>query len=345
MQAGLPFDRWMRGAFLDATTALEFDAPAGDLRAQHLQKLLDGAARLPALPPPETPEDEYLRAHLHVGMLLAACTRHGVPGHDTRLTPVVDWLLEAHRRWGVAPRMLAAPYLYLNTADDGWPQTFLRSEDERCFVNANTEGLAVYEQAWTLVKRMRALGLTHPATPALLDALARTLDRLVGIHTGLGERLDHDAYFQHIRHYYEGVWVGDRHWSGVNAGDQGWSMALDLALGLAQPHPPYLAYLRDRLPYLPPSHRHLVHVELQGKGWLPALVDLAAADAAGQRLAAAALGVYDTLVRATWAHMDLAVAFIDTGPGTSGTEMRFLEETVRMRRDHPLLARLRALAA
>ena len=102
--------------------------------------------------------------------------------------------------------------------------------------------------------------------------------------------------------------------------------------------------MSSRLPYLPPSHRDLVRQELAESGWLDGMAFAASRMPWGPTLAAAAVAVYDALVRATWAHMDLAVAFIDRGRGTSGTESRFLEETVRMRRAHPALARLRALA-
>ncbi|MBA2354975.1 MAG: DUF1864 family protein [Acidobacteria bacterium] len=342
-----PLVRWLRREFTAINSALEA-APVADPdlaeRRALIDRLLAGASQLPPLPDRDVAEDDVLRVHLGVALLHAACARHGVAPDDPRQRPVVSWLLEAQRRWQVAPRLIAAPYLVLNDAEDGWPLTFLGSEDERRFIDANTAGLVVYEQAWTLVQRMRALSLTHPATSGMIEELARVLARLCGIHGRLQASLDHDAYYLHLRHYYEGVIVNGRAWSGVNAGDQGWSMALDLALGLAQGHPGYLAYLHGRLPYLPPSHRVLVERELHGRGWMPALERAVAAVPWGRTLARAAVGAFDAHVAATWAHLDLAVSFVDTGLGTSGTELRFLEETVRMRRDHPAIARLRLVA-
>lgn len=338
----MPFSAWLRERFVTINTALEFDQLSEDRRRSLLQDLTAGATLLPPLPKADAAENDVLVEHLRVGMLQAACARHGVGADDPRLAPCHHWMLQAQERWRLAPRFLAAPYLYLNAAQNGWPQTFLRSADERRFIEDNAAGLAVYERGWTIVARIRALGLTHGTVPALLADLAETLDRLVPLHAHLQENLDHDAYFHHVRHYYKAVTVAGVEWTGVNAGDQGWSMALDLALGLAQGREHYLGYVRSRLPYLPPSHRTLVEHELHGAGWLEPLVAGVSASAEAAAVGRAALEVYDALVRATWAHLDLAVAFIDKGPGTSGTEMRFLEETVRMRRDHPLLARLRA---
>jgi hypothetical protein len=336
---------WLRTEFRRINTALEFEAPAGESRHALMSALLDGVALLPRAPSDPCTEDDALACHLQAGMLHAACMRHGVAPDDARLRPCVEWLLEVERRWSLAPRFLALPYLLLNSAEDDWPITFLASDAERQFIAANADGVAVYETAWTLVSRIRVLGLTHPAAPSILSELARIVGRLVPVHRDLQAALDHDAYFQHVRYYYEAVTVDGRVLAGVNAGDQAWSMALDLALGLAQPHAEYQAYMRSRLPYLPPSHRELVRQEIAESGWLDEMVRAASSVPWGQALATSAVGVYDALVRATWAHMDLAVAFIDRGLGTSGTEMRFLEETVRMRRDHPALARLRDLAA
>ena len=336
---------WLRSDFRRINTALEFDVLSDDARRELLSALLDGVTLLSRVPSEPATEDDVLALHLRAGMLHAACTRHGVAPDDVRLRPCVDWLLEAERRWSLAPRFLALPYLFLNSAEDGWPITFLRSEAERQFIAANADGVAVYEMAWTLTSRIRELGLTNPAVPSMLTELGRVLERLLHVHRGLQAVLDHDAYFQHVRHYYEAVTVDGRVLAGVNAGDQAWSMALDLALGLAQPHAEYKAYVRSRLPYMPPSHRDLVRQELAQSGWLDEMYRAASTVPWGHALAAAAVAVYDALVRATWAHVDLAVAFVDRGRGTSGTEMRFLEETVRMRRDHPGITRLRALTA
>jgi hypothetical protein len=335
---------WLRTEFRRINTVLEFEAPAGESRDALLGALLDGVALLPRVPSDPATEDDVLVLHMRAGMLHAACMRHGIAADEIRLRPCVDWLLEVERRWALAPRYLALPYLLLNRAEEGWPITFVESDAERQFIAGNADGVAIYEIAWALTSRIRELGLTSVAAPAMLAELARILDRLVHVHRDLQSVLDHDAYFQHVRHYYEAVTVDGRVLTGVNAGDQGWSMAIDLALGLAQPHTEYQAYLHSRLPYLPPSHRDLVQRELAQRGWLGEMVHAASTVAWGGRLAAAGVAVYDALVRATWAHMDLAVAFIDRGPGTSGTEWRFLEETVRMRRDHPDVARLRALA-
>lgn len=334
---------WLRSEFRRINTALEFDPLTAEARAALVDHLLNGPPELPRAPRADTTEDDALVQHLQVGMWHAACARHGA-ADEPRLRRGVDWLLAAERIWRFAPRFLAFPYLALNGAAGGWPLTFLEHEAERHFIVGNADGVVVYEQAWTLVQRMRALGVTHPSMPSLLRELARVLDRLAAVHAALQAVLDHDAYFHHIRHYYEAVTLDGRTFAGVNAGDQGWSMALDLALGVAQPHREYKAYLRSRLAYLPPSHRGLVEAELADDGWLTALTDAASAMPWGAELARSAVGVYDALVRATWAHMDLAVTFIDRGPGTSGTEMRFLEETIRMRRDHPGIARLRTLA-
>lgn len=334
---------WLRTEFRRINTALEFHAPAGESRDALISALLAGVAWLPRVPSEPSSEDDALGFHLQVSMLHAACVRHGVASDDARLRPCVEWLLEVERCWSLAPRFLALPYLMLNSAEEGWPITFLQSEAERQFVAANADGVAVYETAWALTSRIRVLGLTHPAAPSMLSELARIVDRLVPVHRELQAVLDHDAYLQHVRHYYEAVWIGERVLAGVNAGDQAWSMALDLALGLAQPHAEYKAYVRSRLPYLPPSHRDLVRQELAESGWLDEMCRAASTTPWGATLATSAVAVYDALVRATWAHMDLAVAFIDRGLGTSGTEIRFLEETVRMRRDHPSIAELRRL--
>jgi hypothetical protein len=335
---------WLRTEFRAVNTALEFAGATGVARDGLHRRLLAGASRLPPLPPTLSAEDDVLRVHLRVGMFHGACSRHGL-AERPQLRACVAWLLEAERRWGLAPRFLALPYLAMNAAEHGWPLTFLESEDERQFVARNADGVATYEIAWALTARIRALGMSHPAAPAMLDELARVCSRLAGVHGALQAVLDHDAYYHHVRHYYEPVTVNGRALSGVNAGDQGWSMALDLALGLAQAHPEYLAYVRSRLPYLPHSHRVLVERELAQAGWLDALLKEVPLVPWGATLARSAVSVYDALVRATWAHVDLAVAFIDTGAGTSGTDLRFLEATVKMRRDHPGIAKLRALAS
>jgi hypothetical protein len=335
---------WLRSEFRRINTALEFEAPSSQVQAGLIERLLDGPAELPLRPQPQASEDDALVQHLQVGMWHAACARHGV-ADDPRLRRAVDWLLEAEQVWQLAPRFLAFPYLALNGAEHGWPLTFLESDAERHFIAGNAEGLAIYELAWTLASRIRSLGLTHPAAPSMLEEVARVCDRLVPVHGALQRVLDHDAYYHHVRHYYEGVHVDGCALSGVNAGDQGWSMALDLILGLAQPHLAYKAYMRDRLPYLPPSHREFVKQALVEAGWVDDMIRAASTVAWGPALARSAVAVYDALVRATWAHLDLAVTFIDTGRGTSGTEMHFLEDTVRMRRDHPGIAQLRALAS
>jgi hypothetical protein len=332
---------WLRTEFRAVNTALEFSGASGGARDGLTRRLLAGASHLPPLPPLQSAEDDILRVHLRVGMLHAACCRHGL-GERPQLRACIAWLLEAERRWGLAPRFLALPYLAMNAAEHGWPLTFLESEDERQFMSRNADGVAIYETAWVLTARIRAMGVSHPAVPAMLDELARVCSRLVAVHGTLQAVLDHDGYFHHVRPYSEGVTVDGRALSGVNAGDQGWSMALDLALGLAQAHPEYLAYMRSRLPYLPHSHRVLVERELALGGWLEALWREIPLVPWGAALARSAVAVYDALVRATWAHMDLAVAFIDSGAGTSGTDLRFLEATVKMRRDHPIVAKLRA---
>jgi hypothetical protein len=175
--------------------------------------------------------------------------------------------------------------------------------------------------------------------PRLLGQATTTLAALRDVHRDLGERLTRDVYVRHIRHYYAGAPVGGIEWQGVNAGDQAWSMALDLALGIAQTSARYLDYMRSRLPYLVPSHRELVLRELSGPGWLEEARHVVRADHTPSfRTALRAL--YDALVDVTWAHHDLAVQFVDDAVGTSGVEVRFLEETIRMRRDVPLLREL-----
>ncbi|MCU0754040.1 MAG: DUF1864 family protein [Xanthomonadales bacterium] len=212
-----------------------------------------------------------------VGQYMAACRRHGLTDPDQEAeSPLVEASTLALRlslSLGVSPRLTTAHMQFSNLATAGAPKRFTALPDEALFSDLNTQAQLAYMSAADQIRRIEALGLSHPASLQLLASAEAALLTVAEINQKLASELNVERFYFCVRPYFMTYRVGAISYRGANAGDFASVNELDLRLGLCgRDDLHYLNTIAEKMPYLLPEDRRLLERAIKGNSLLDELL-------------------------------------------------------------------------
>ena len=213
-----------------------------------------------------------------VGHYMAACRRHGLTDPDQEAeSPLVEASTLAIRlslSLGVSPRLTTAHMQFSNLATAGAPKRFTTLPDEALFSDLNTQAQLSYMSAADQIRRIEALGLSHPASLQLLASAEAALLAVAEVNQKLGSELNVERFYFCVRPYFMTYRVGPVSYRGANAGDFASVNELDLRLGVCRRDDlHYLNTIAEKMPYLLPEDRRLLERAIRRKSLLDELLE------------------------------------------------------------------------
>lgn len=282
-------DHWIRHRFRELNTHLEelyfTQMDRQDVRgvgADERNSLLIEGKELVAnvLSEDALPEDFLDGMDLlgSVGHYMAACRRHGLTDPEQEAeSPLVEASTLALRLGlglGVSPRLTTAHMQFANLAVSGTPKRFTNLPDEALFSDLNTQAQLSYMSAADQIRRIEALGLSHPASLGLLASAESALLDVAEINQKLASELNVERFYFCVRPYFMTYRVGSISYRGANAGDFASVNELDLRLGICKRDDiHYLKVIAEKLPYLLPEDRRLLERAIKGNSLLDELLE------------------------------------------------------------------------
>jgi hypothetical protein len=216
----------------------------------------------------------------NVGMYLAALRRHELtnPAREERspFPEASSLALHVGASLGMAPRFSTGHLTTRNKAQAGVRKSFTSLRDEFLFIDENTRGILLLQQAADALTSIVHLGVSSPAADVMWDAAKSALRGVVEHNTRLFQRLDIDRFFYCVRPYYKPYRVGRQEYRGANAGDFSGINELDLLLGLCRASDPYYAQLLvDKFLFMLPSDQKRLKECMTYRSLLDELLELA----------------------------------------------------------------------
>jgi hypothetical protein len=326
------FDRWIRGPFRDLNHELEElrraaragGAPGSDAEREGLRTALrqQGRDHVRAVME-ESPLIAGFAARLellgNVGMLISACTRHGLNEPKEGRSPLREesmLALQLGASLGVAPRLILAPYATHNRSRDGDYKSFTRYPTEKVFIQYNTQAIFEYDKVARALECICDLGISSPISLEFFQESELALRAVCELSGKLLREIEVDTFFFAIRPYYKTAWVGHHAYRGLNAGDFSGINQIDLLLGLCTTQDPfYLNLLIEKMDYVLPHEQDVLRRCMVKTPILDAFLE-AAANSSHQRWfqagARAFLRLCESYARAANAHQDeLVRRFVD----------------------------------
>jgi hypothetical protein len=220
----------------------------------------------------------------NVGMYLAALRRHELsnPAREERspFAEASSLALHVGASLGMAPRFSTAHLTTWNRAEAGVRKSFTSLPDEFLFIDENTRGILLLQQAADALTHIVHLGVSSPAADVMWASAATALRSVLQHNQLLFERLDVDRFFYCVRPYYKPYRVGRQEYRGANAGDFSGINELDLLLGLCRASDPYYAQLLvDKFLFMLPSDQERLKACMSQRSLLDELLELADAHA------------------------------------------------------------------
>jgi hypothetical protein len=216
-------------------------------------------------------------------MYLAALRRHELsnPAREERspFAEASSLALHVGASLGMAPRFSTGHLTTWNKAEAGVRKSFTSLPDEFLFIDENTRGILLLQQAADALTHIVHLGVSSPAADVMWESAAASLRSVIRHNQILFERLDVDRFFYCVRPYYKPYRVGRQEYRGANAGDFSGINQLDLLLGLCRASDPYYAQLLvDKFLFMLPSDQERLKACMSQRSLLDELLELAAAN-------------------------------------------------------------------
>jgi hypothetical protein len=325
------FEQWIRTSFVQMNTDLEnlYFAQAdrarvlgcGDAIKAELRD--EGRVHVAALLAEGNTGDGFESAFDvlgNVGLYLGALRRHELtnPAREERSPfPEASALaLQVGAAIGMAPRFATAHLATHNTARAGVRKSFTSLSDEFLFIDENTRGILLLQQAAAALTSIVHIGVSNPAADAMFAAAAGALRGVKETNARLFDGLDVERFFYSVRPYYKPYRVGRQEFRGANAGDFSGINEIDLILGVCRANDPYYAQLlADKMLFMLPTDQArlrecMTHVSLLDE--LLGLLETDSRTAWFQQAARAFLEVCDLFGEiAAQHHDDLVKRFIE----------------------------------
>jgi hypothetical protein len=325
------FEQWIRTSFVQMNTELEnlYFAQAdrtrvvgcGDTVKAELRD--EGRVHVAALLAEGNTGDGFESAFDvlgNVGLYLGALRRHELtnPAREERSPfPEASALaLQVGAAIGMAPRFATAHLATHNSARAGVRKSFTSLPDEFLFIDENTRGILLLQQAAAALTSIVHLGVSNPAADTMFAAAAGSLRAVMQNNARLFDALDVDRFFYSVRPYYKPYRVGRQEFRGANAGDFSGINEIDLILGVCRANDPYYAQLlADKMLFMLPADQArlrecMTHVSLLDE--LLGLLDIYGRTAWFQQTARAFLELCDLFGQIAAQHHDgLVKRFIE----------------------------------
>jgi Domain of unknown function (DUF1864) len=325
------FEQWIRTSFVQMNTELEnlYFAQAdrtrvvgcGDKVKAELRD--EGRVHVAALLAEGNTGDGFESAFDvlgNVGLYLGALRRHELtnPAREERSPfPEASALaLQVGAAIGMAPRFATAHLATHNSARAGVRKSFTSLPDEFLFIDENTRGILLLQQAAAALTSIVHLGVSNPAADTMFAAAAGSLRAVMQNNARLFDALDVDRFFYSVRPYYKPYRVGRQEFRGANAGDFSGINEIDLILGVCRANDPYYAQLlADKMLFMLPADQArlrecMTHVSLLDE--LLGLLDIYGRTAWFQQTARAFLELCDLFGQIAAQHHDgLVKRFIE----------------------------------
>jgi hypothetical protein len=285
------FDRWIRGPFVAMNTELEELYFARENRADVMGvgdaikgRLHDeGLVHVKALLAEGNTGDGFESGFGvlgNVGMYLAALRRHELtnPAREERspFAEASSLALHVGASLGMAPRFSTGHLTTWNKAEAGVRKSFTSLRDEFLFIDENTRGILLLQQAADALSSIVHLGVSSPAADVMWDSAKAALRSVIHHNKRLFEQLDVARFFYCVRPYYKPYRVGRQEYRGANAGDFSGINELDLLLGLCRASDPYYAQLLvDKFLFMLPSDQKRLKECMSRRSLLDELLELA----------------------------------------------------------------------
>jgi hypothetical protein len=285
------FDRWIRTAFVAMNTELEELYFAREDRADVIgvgdaikaQLRDEGLVHVKALLAEGNTGDGFESGFGvlgDVGMYLASLRRHELtnPAREERspFPEASSLALHVGASLGMAPRFSTGHLTTWNKAQAGVRKSFTSLPDEYLFIDENTRGILLLQQAADALTSIVHLGVSSPAADVMWEAAKHALRGVLLHNARLFERLDVARFFYCVRPYYKPYRVGRQEYRGANAGDFSGINELDLLLGLCRASDPYYAQLLvDKFLFMLPSDQKRLKECMTHRSLLDELLELA----------------------------------------------------------------------
>jgi hypothetical protein len=285
------FDRWIRTAFVSMNTELEelyfarvnrLDvAGVGDAVKTRLHD--EGLVHVRALLAEGNTGDGFESGFGvlgNVGMYLAALRRHELtnPAREDRspFAEASSLALHVGASLGMAPRFSTGHLTTWNKAEAGVRKSFTSLPDEFLFIDENTRGILMLQQAADALTHIVHLGVSSPAADVMWESAAAALRSVIRRNQILFDKLDVERFFHCVRPYYKPYRVGRQEYRGANAGDFSGINELDLLLGVCRASDPYYAQLLvDKFLFMLPSDQERLKSCMSQRSLLDELLELA----------------------------------------------------------------------
>ncbi len=285
------FDRWIRGPFVEMNTGLEELYFARENRADvsgvgdPIKTRLhdEGLVHVKALLAEGNTGDGFESGFGvlgNVGMYLAALRRHELtnPAREERspFAEASSLALHVGASLGMAPRFSTGHLTTWNKARAGVRKSFTSLRDEFLFIDENTRGILLLQQAADALTSIVHLGVSSPAADVMWQSAKAALRGVIHHNKRLFETLDVDRFFYCVRPYYKPYRVGRQEYRGANAGDFSGINELDLLLGLCRASDPYYAQLLvDKFLFMLPADQKRLKECMSQRSLLDELLELA----------------------------------------------------------------------
>ena len=291
MSHAAEFDRWIRGPFVAMNTELEELYFARENRADvegvgdAIKARLhdEGLVHVKALLAEGNTGDGFESGFGvlgNVGMYLAALRRHELtnPAREERspFAEASSLALHVGASLGMAPRFSTGHLTTWNKSQAGVRKSFTSLRDEFLFIDENTRGILLLQQAADALTSIVHLGVSSPAADVMWDSAKTALRSVIHHNKRLFEQLDVARFFYCVRPYYKPYRVGRQEYRGANAGDFSGINELDLLLGLCRASDPYYAQLLvDKFLFMLPSDQKRLKECMSQRSLLDELLELA----------------------------------------------------------------------
>ncbi len=263
------FDQWIRTSFVELNTELEnlYFAQVDRADVSGIGDRLKAEIRdeghvhvVALLHEGNTGEgfDSAFGVLGNVGMYLAALRRHELtnPLREERspFPEASSLALHLGASLGMAPRFATSHLATRNKAVAGVRKSFTSLRDEFLFIDDNTRGILLLQQAADALTSIVHLGVSSPVADVAFDAAKQALRGVIRCNDRLFTQLDAERFFYCVRPYYKPYRVGRQEYRGANAGDFSGINELDLLLGLCRASDPYYAQLLvDKMLFMTPA--------------------------------------------------------------------------------------------
>ena len=188
-----------------------------------------------------------------VGTFAASCARHNVKMYqegDDAIKPLGGLINRLSIITGTAPRAIIHHFTVDNIAVEGAYRGFTHSDDEKHFFRIGTDAMIAYDEAAQGLKRVQAIGISHPLSADMLKDVGKTIGKVEQAYREI-EILKPGSFYGDIMPYLMAHKIRSKAVRGFSAGDFGSANEVDLLIGVCGLDDPfYSGICLEKMPYM-----------------------------------------------------------------------------------------------